>query len=151
MVDPFEVTILVEGPVYPKKRPRFGRTKTGIPIVFTDKQTENYEKAIQQMAALAMRGREPFPGPVEVSVLATLKRPDGVDREHPTYRGRPRGSVTAHTDPDADNVLKIALDGINKIVFKDDIQAVAMSVTKRYGSSSSLFIRVTEMPAKVVA
>lgn len=43
---------------------------------------------------------------------------------------------------DVDNLLKIVGDGLNKIVWVDDRQIVEASVTKKYGSQSSLTVSV---------
>ena len=35
--------------------------------------------------------------------------------------------------PDADNIAKIILDSLNKIVFLDDVQVVSLFVIKKFG------------------
>jgi Holliday junction resolvase RusA-like endonuclease len=44
--------------------------------------------------------------------------------------------------PDADNVLKAICDGMNGVVWKDDVQAVEVRLSKRYGSTPGVRVRV---------
>lgn len=144
MVEPVrEVSILVDGKVFPKGRPRFGKTPDGRPVAFTDKQTAGYEKAIRQMAEIRMRGRAPMEGPVEVSILVFLAKPEGVPVALPIWRGRGKGMTKAHTDLDLDNAVKVAMDAVNRVVFKDDIQICRILARKEYAKNPSLHIRVT--------
>lgn len=94
--------IIVSSPV-PKGRPRFGKKGH----VYTPKRTRDFEASIAWMAKAEMKGRAPLTGPVRVEVQVGYKR-----------------------DADLDNFIKAALDGINRIVFKDDRQVVALTAHK---------------------
>ena len=47
--------------------------------------------------------------------------------------------------PDGDNVLKAVCDGINGVVWADDVQAVDQRVTKVYGETPGLRVRVAAL------
>lgn len=49
--------------------------------------------------------------------------------------------------PDADNVLKAICDGMNGVVWKDDLQAVDIRVSKRYGQTPGVHVRVAALEA----
>ena len=46
--------------------------------------------------------------------------------------------------PDIDNVVKIVLDALNKIAFKDDNQITKLYVEKIYGLEEKIVIRIEE-------
>ncbi|RMV69966.1 Holliday junction resolvase [Pseudomonas caricapapayae] len=57
------------------------------------------------------------------------------------------GEVMPTKKPDADNVLKAICDGINGIVFKDDVQVVNVSLSKRFSSTPGVYVRVVPLEA----
>lgn len=44
--------------------------------------------------------------------------------------------------PDADNIAKIIMDGLNEFAYRDDEQVVRVSVTKEYGQFPGVDVRV---------
>jgi Holliday junction resolvase RusA-like endonuclease len=46
--------------------------------------------------------------------------------------------------PDIDNVVKIVLDALNKMAFKDDNQITKIDVEKKYGEKEKLIVKVEE-------
>ena len=50
--------------------------------------------------------------------------------------------------PDADNVAKIILDGLNHIAWDDDTQVVDMMVTKRYSDEPMVSVIIEEIDAE---
>jgi Holliday junction resolvase RusA-like endonuclease len=57
------------------------------------------------------------------------------------------GEVRPTGKPDADNVLKAMCDGMNGVVWRDDAQAVEVSVSKRYGPTPGVTVRVESLEA----
>ncbi len=86
-------TIVIPGRPRPKERPRLG-AKT-----YTPKATKDHQDVIGQYANIAMRGAM-FPGPVSISIVFFVHGKSG----------------------DIDNLAKAALDGMNGIVYADDVQ-----------------------------
>lgn len=94
-----------------KRRVRF--TKRG--RAYTD------EKTREEMRMIAAS----YDGPLHEGPLAVLVN---------VYKPAPKGirkAIPFTTRPDADNVLKALLDGLNGIAFKDDAQVVLATVIKR--------------------
>jgi Holliday junction resolvase RusA-like endonuclease len=117
-----------------KGRPRFN--PKGRP--FTPDNTRAYEEEIRWAAQDAMKGRKPFAGAVVLSVCACYDCRLQPKNGHPLFKV---------SKPDLDNIVKLVLDGMNKIVFKDDAQVCIITATKAYGPEpEGLAIKVEELP-----
>ena len=46
--------------------------------------------------------------------------------------------------PDIDNIVKIVLDSMNRIAFKDDNQITKLEVEKKYGIEDKIQIKIEE-------
>lgn len=97
----------------PKGRPRV--TRAG--HVYTPAATAIYERSI----GLLVAHMTPLDGPLAVEVLFVCRRPKAT-------KGTARQLKT--TKPDADNLLKSLLDGLNGRLFHDDAQIVDVRAVK---------------------
>jgi Holliday junction resolvase RusA-like endonuclease len=139
------VSFIVPGEAVGKGRPRVS-TIGGHARMFTPKKTANYETLIAMAAQQAMNGRDLILGPVLVemkifvSVAASWSKKKTAEAL--------QGLVMPTKKPDADNVLKAICDGINGIVFKDDVQVVNVSMSKRFGETPGVLVRVIPLEGK---
>lgn len=139
------VSFVVPGEAVGKGRPRVS-TVGGHARMFTPTKTANYETLIALAAQQAMNGRELIAGPVLVemkifvSVAASWSKKKTAEAL--------QGLVMPTKKPDADNVLKAICDGINGIVFKDDVQVVNVSMSKRFGETPGVLVRVIPLEGK---
>lgn len=139
------VSFVVPGEAVGKGRPRVS-TIGGHARMFTPKKTANYESLIAMAAQAAMQGRDLIVGPVLVemkifvSVAASWSKKKTAEAL--------QGLVMPTKKPDADNVLKAICDGINGIVFKDDVQVVNVSMSKRFGETPGVLVRVVPLEGK---
>lgn len=125
----------VPGTPVAKGRPRIS-TRGGFARAFTPAKTVAYEGLIALAAQDAMKGAEPFHGPVCVTVTATFPIPASWSRKK-------QAAALWHTGrPDGDNLLKAVGDGLNGVAFKDDSQVASARVIKRYGSVPGLTVEV---------
>lgn len=108
--------IIVDGEPFAKERPRFGKGR-----IYTPSKTKAAEQSVGWAAKLAMKGNPPMVGPVRVSVTAFS---------------------TAPASKDLDNIVKLALDGMNKIVWGDDRQVIEIHATKYEHDEPKLIINV---------
>jgi Holliday junction resolvase RusA-like endonuclease len=135
MLEP--VTIELSG--IPRGKAR-SRTRFGQARPYRPKETKDFETALRFKALEAMRGRFAFSGPLRVTVWAWMPVPQSWSAEK---QGRAvRGLIYPVSKPDCDNILKLALDPLNKIVFNDDAQVVDSHVVKLYSARPSLRIEV---------
>lgn len=108
--------------------------------MYTPAATRKYEHQIAQRAALAMRGREIFDGPITVLVDAVFVPP--ASWSNAKWGRAVTGIIRPTGRPDADNIGKSVQDSFNKIVWRDDASIVDLRVRKFYGKTPGLTITV---------
>ncbi|MGV6394530.1 RusA family crossover junction endodeoxyribonuclease [Pseudomonas caspiana] len=142
MSDHKPVSFVVPGEAIGKGRPRVS-TIGGHARMFTPKKTANYETLIAMSAQQAMAGRELIAGPVliELKILVAVAQSWSKKKSAAALAG----TVMPTKKPDADNVLKAICDGINGIVFRDDVQVVNVSLSKRFSETPGVQVRVVPL------
>lgn len=117
----------------------------GFSRMATPAKTVAYEGLVAHEAQAAMRGAEPFDGAcaLEVDVVCSVPKSATKRFAADALTGRARPTKK----PDADNVLKAICDGMNGVVWKDDVQAVEVRVSKRYGQTPGVHVRVAALEA----
>ncbi|MQT83910.1 hypothetical protein CJU80_11010 [Pseudomonas fragi] len=145
MSDLKPVLFVVPGEAVGKGRPRVS-TIGGHARMFTPQKTANYETLIAMAAQQAMAGRELIGGPVlvEMKILVSVAASWSKKKTAEALAG----DVMPTKKPDADNVLKAICDGINGIVFKDDVQVVNVSLSKRFSETPGVSVRVVPLVGK---
>ena len=131
-----EIVIEIDGAPVPKGRPRF------VGHVITPEKTRVYEAKGKRAAMAAMTGRTILAGPVFVNVMAIMPIPESWSKKKTSEAVS--GEIRPTGKPDADNLVKAALDCLNKIVVNDDAQAVDISIRKIYGLEPKMIITVGE-------
>ncbi|QXG42237.1 RusA family crossover junction endodeoxyribonuclease [Pseudomonas viridiflava] len=144
MSDHKPVTFLVPGEPIGKGRPRIG-TIAGRARMFTPEKTANYESLIAIAAHHVMADRELLSGPVLMELRIMV--PVAASWSKKKTAQALAGEVMPTKKPDADNVLKAICDGINGIVFKDDVQVVNVSLSKRFSATPGVHVRVVPLEA----
>lgn len=119
------MTVVVEGKIRAKARPRFN-TKTG--RAFTTKDTINYESWVR--LCYQEQCNKFFASYVRADITVYHKVPKSYSkaklsdiRKHKLYPDK---------KPDVDNIAKIVLDSLNGIAYDDDKQVIELVVIKRY-------------------
>ena len=136
------VAFEVPGEPQGKGRARVGSVG-GHARMFTPQKTVAYEGLIAMAAKQAMAGAKLLPGACAIEVEAVFAMPKSMSKKHrvEALAGRMRPTKK----PDGDNVLKAVCDGINGVVWADDVQAVDQRVTKVYGETPGLRVRVAAL------
>jgi Holliday junction resolvase RusA-like endonuclease len=134
------MVFVIKGEPKGKGRPRF--TKTG--RVYTPAETSRYEELVR-LSYLNMANGYKFTSPVRVTIKAFCKPPKGKSKK--VVEDMLNGRILPTKKPDADNVAKIILDGLNKVAWDDDTQVVEMMVTKRYSEEPLVAVIVEEIDA----
>lgn len=136
-----EITFTVPGNPVGKGRPRVGRVG-GFARLYTPEKTASYESLVKLAGHQAMAGRELILGAVAVRLDVCCPIPaswSGKKREQAA-----RDEIRPTTKPDLDNVTKAIFDGLNGIVWKDDVQVVSAMVEKFYSHSPRVVVTVKE-------
>ena len=136
------VTFVVPGQPVGKGRPRVGKIGAHARLL-TPEKTVNYEGLVAMAAQQAMQGRELITGPVMVEMDITVQIPQSWSKKRKSQALA--GEIFPTTKPDKDNVIKAIYDGINGIVWKDDVQAVDGHQRKRYGETPGVRVRVVPL------
>ena len=133
------VVFSMEGPPRGKGRPRTS-VRGGFARIYTDINTRNYEASIAKIAALHMRGRAPFDGPLSVSLRFRLAPPKSMSK-------RDRARVLAGDEAyvgryDVDNMAKSILDAMNNIIYTDDVNIMRLWAEKVASDRPGVDVRV---------
>ena len=94
------------------------------------------------MAKAAMGASEALEGALEAFIYVTFQVPASYSKKRTEAC---LNNTEKHTKkPDLDNVVKICLDGMNGIVFKDDSQITSIHATKVYGEVPKVEVMVRQ-------
>lgn len=137
-----QVIFVVKGEPKGKGRPRLNRCSGNI---YTPRETANYERLVALSYSNSARGYK-FTSPVKVTVKAYHKPPKGKSKK--VVEDMLNGRILPTKKPDADNVAKIVLDGLNHVAWDDDTQVVEMMVTKRYSEEPMVAVFIEEVDAQ---
>lgn len=126
----------IPGPAVGKGRPRFGNGRA-----FTDSKTVAYENLV---ALEAQAHNIPWiEGNVKVDVVVAKQLLKTMSKKK---KALALAGVYASSKPDLDNVLKSILDGLNGVIYRDDSQVVAMSISRIWTElASKVVVSVTEV------
>lgn len=136
------IEFIVPGQPQGKGRPRIGKVGQHARM-FTPSKTVAYEGLIALAAQQAMAGRPLIEGPVDVNLSLRCQVPA-------SWSGKKRrmalaGEIVPTTKPDVDNVIKAVFDGLNGVLWKDDVQVVNVCVAKRYSADPGVTEKAWEI------
>lgn len=136
------IVFTVPGQPQGKGRPRVGKIG-GHARMFTPEKTVAYEGLIAHAGRQAMQGRALITGAVDVVMDIRCQVPASWSKKKQAQALA--GAVRPTTKPDIDNVEKAVFDGLNGVVWKDDVQVVDVIKRKRYAEVPGVFVQVTEI------
>jgi Holliday junction resolvase RusA-like endonuclease len=117
----------------------------GFSRMATPEKTVAYEGLIAMAAQQAMAGAPLLEGACELQITAVCSVPA-------SWSGKKKAQALAGVlrptkKPDADNITKAVCDGMNGIVWTDDVQAVDQRIRKVYGDRPELRVVVAGIDA----
>lgn len=134
------IKFTVPGAPVGKGRPMVSTRGGKFAKMYTPEKTANYETLVALAAQQAMVGRTLLAGPVEVQMAILLPIPASWSKKK--QAAAIAGQVYPTKKPDADNVVKAIFDGINGVVWNDDVQACDIVVRKRYAETPGVQVLV---------
>lgn len=146
MVDLRQLKFFVPGEAVGKGRPKTSARIAGGKVItrhYTPEKTVNYESLIALVGQQAMAGRALLEGPVMVELDIVLGIPQSMSKKRKTLALA--GQLYPTKKPDLDNVQKAIYDGLNGVVWKDDVQVVRAMVGKRYGETPGVRVKVVPL------
>lgn len=140
------ITLTIPGQPQGKGRPRIGKIGAHARM-FTPAATVAYEGLVAHAAQQAMQGRPLFDAAVGVNLFIDAAVP-------PSWSGKKQrmalaGEVLPTTKPDADNVVKAIFDGLNGVLWRDDVLVVDLRVRKRYAATPCVRVEVWSLAEPV--
>lgn len=113
-----------------KGRPRFGRSRSGHPVAYTDAKTRDYEASIMERAGDQMvdNGLDVLPAGTAVGV-----RLDAYFKIPKSWPKAKREAAHHHRQkPDADNVAKSFLDAVQDVCWEGGDEAVSYLWVRKF-------------------
>lgn len=115
--------VIIEGRIHGKQRPRYFNGRA-----ITPKNTVNYENWIR-INYREQDGRY-IEGPIEARIFVYHKVPKSYSKKR--IEAIREGLEYPTKKPDLDNIVKVILDSLNGIAYKDDSQVVKLIVLKKW-------------------
>jgi len=116
--------------------------------MFTPAKTVNYEGLVAFAAQQAMRGGALMEGPVDAKMRIDCQIPASWSVKKQAAAAA--GTIRPTTKPDVDNIVKAIFDALNGVVWKDDVQVVALRVEKRYSMVPGVVVRIEPLSETTV-
>ena len=127
------------GSIVGKARPRMN-TKTG--RAYTPTKTKLYEYALRQWFLREYPNFKPIENRVKVTIIAYFEIPKSTSKKKEAEMLA--NNISPTKKPDADNIIKIVLDGMNKFAFKDDTQVTKLEIEKKYDDKPRVYVKIEE-------
>ena len=127
------------GSIVGKARPRMN-TRTG--RAYTPTKTKLYEYALRQWFLREYPDFKPIESRVKVTIIAYFEIPKSTSKKKEAEMLN--GNISSTKKPDADNIIKIVLDGMNKFAFKDDTQVTKLEIEKKYDVNPRIYVKIEE-------
>ena len=129
-----EIKFKILGKPRGKQRPRMC-IRFGKQVTYTPKQTSEYEKLVKASYMAVSRTFFKKGVPLEVNILAF-------------FSGKYSDSDWVTKKPDSDNIIKIVLDGLNKVAYHDDAQICKIHFEKRYSKIPRVEVKIKSLEEK---
>ena len=133
------ITFTVPGPPVPWAR----AARKGSKHSFTPLKQKRYKEDVQWLARTAMKGQDPFQGPIVCDIEFGMPVP--ISYSPAKRQACLDGELWPIYKPDIDNLAKIIKDALNEIVYDDDSQVVGLRLKKFYSDNPGVEIVVARM------
>jgi len=121
-----------------KERPRVTR-RNGMVVTYTPKKTITAENAIRFMALANRLVR--MEGPLKLDLICSMEPPASMSqKKRLALMEKPMEGY-----PDVDNLLKLVMDALQGLVYKNDKSVVQASVLKKYGERNSITVSIAQI------
>lgn len=137
-----EIKFTVPGNPRGKQRPRICRIR-GKTITYTPKETTEYEKLVKASYTAVSKAKFERNLPLEISILALYPVPKSVNKK--LKSSMLKGGILPTKKPDSDNIIKIILDALNCVAYRDDAQICKVYFEKMYAEKPETKIIIKEI------
>lgn len=140
------IHLVIKGEPRAQGRPRFARHGAYV-STYDPKKSKEYKTRIfnEVWLQLTQRKIKRFEDsqPLHVTVAVYL----GVPKSWPKWKKEAalNGKICPTSKPDMDNYIKIAMDGLNKVLFNDDSYVVSIRAEKHYSDNPRMEITISQL------
>ena len=131
----------IEGKIKGKGRPRFAKYG-GFVKAYTPEDTASYENLIKLQFKYSC-GDWYSEQPLKMKITAIHGIVKSATKKN--MAKMLNGELKPIKKPDADNIVKIICDALNKIAYKDDTQVVELEFKKVYGELEKVIVEIEEI------
>ena len=129
----------VPGEIVGKGRPRLN---TYTNQIYTPLKTKDYETLVKQYFRLKYPRYETLENRIHVKIISYFKILKSTNKHN--AEEMLNGNLSPTKKPDIDNIIKVILDALNKMAFKDDNQITKIEVEKVYSTEEKVYIKIEE-------
>ena len=129
----------VPGEIVGKGRPRLN---TYTNQIYTPLKTKDYETLVKQYFRLKYPRYETLENRIHVKIISYFKILKSTNKHN--AEEMLNGNLSPTKKPDIDNIIKVILDALNKMAFKDDNQITRIEVEKVYSTEEKVYIKIEE-------
>ncbi len=130
------ITIVMMGQPVPYARSAGGQTRAR----FTPAKQRNAAATLRLLAQQEMQGRKLLDEPLRLDFLAEFTIPASWSKRKQS--SAVIGDIYPAKRPDASNLLKLAEDALNGVVYRDDALLCEIHVRKVYGPQPKIIVTV---------
>ncbi len=137
-----ELKVFIPGEPCAQGRPRFS-TAGGFVRAYDPAKSRNYKAYVKAVCADAAEKQGWLFNtdlPLEVELIAGLSIPSSKSKKW--KQAAAEGVEKPTKKPDVDNLIKIIMDALSGVIYKDDKQIIKMSVEKRYAEQPGVTLEV---------
>lgn len=135
------ITFTIFGEPVAKGRPRFS-LRGGFPRAYTPKKTKQAEEDIAYKI-MKYKPHKPFEVPLKILIIFYKSIPKSATKE--TVKKMTEGEILPSVKPDIDNYIKLVMDAMNGIFFKDDNLVCEIWAKKKYSLEPKTVVRIEEI------
>jgi len=131
--------MIIAGEPKGKARPRFSRTGAVV-RTYTPDSTTDYEQLVRSVYR-ASGGTYHENGYIRLAVRAYFAVPKSATKKRRAQMLC--AQLMPAKKPDIDNIVKIIMDGLNGVAYKDDAQVVSIMASKAYSDTPRVEMEIT--------
>lgn len=135
--DQIPIRLIVPGEPVGKQRPRRASSIRG---TYTPAKTVNYETYIKELFVVNHPDFEPMTGAVGFRIAMYLGIPASQSKKKKDLMAI--GTIKPKKMPDVDNVLKIIMDALEGLAYRNDSQVTSAYIHKRWSNSPRVDINI---------
>jgi len=128
-----------------KARPRFCR-RYGKTFTFTPKKTVQYERNVRTSYKSIIRHKFEPKVPLQAEITAFYKIPQSASKK--AKKKMLNGELLPTIKPDADNVIKIIFDALNRVCYHDDSQICKIIFEKKFSENPRVTVKIAEIDTR---